>query len=104
MYLGYNSWRMLIHAPWGNSLLCVLRKSVYCCSFGNGIVNEDNLAAASVVGRCEKHTLGIDVTNSCGLEVGKNYDLSANELFGLVVFLDRGHDRSLGKTVGECEL
>ena len=34
---------------------------------GNAVVNENDLAAAGVVGRSQQHALGIDVANSARL-------------------------------------
>ena len=48
-------------------------------SFGYGVVNKDDLAAASVVGSGEEHTLGVDVADAVGFEVGKDDDLTSNE-------------------------
>ena len=73
-------------------------------SFGNRIVNEDDLAAAGIVGSRKQHTLRIDVADTVGLEVCNNNDLFANELLGGVFCLDGGHDHTLADAVEQGEL
>ena len=63
-------------------------------SFGNHIVNEDHLAATSVIGGCKQHTVACNARDSCGLEVCDNDYLLTNKLLGLVLTLDAGNDNS----------
>ena len=73
-------------------------------AFGNAVVHEDYLAAASVVRCRKKHTVGVDVADTVGLEVCDNDYLSSDKLIGSVFFLDRGHYHSLTKSIVKSEL
>ena len=73
-------------------------------SFGYAVVNEDDLATASVVGCGKEHTLRVDVADTVGLEVGDDNDLSADQLLGRIFLFDRGHDHALTDAVKQREL
>ena len=73
-------------------------------ALGNGVVHEDDLAAAGVVGCGQQHALRIDVADAVGLEVGDHDDLLADQLLGRVALLDGGHDHTLAKSVRKRKL
>ena len=75
---------------------------MYSRSFGYAVVNENNLASASIVCCREKHSLRIYVANSVGLEVGNYNNLTSNKLFGRVFLFDRGHNHTLADAVEKC--
>ena len=82
----------------------VLFLSVNLSSLGNHIVNEDDLASASVIGCRKQHTVTRNARDSCGLEVCDNYDLLADELFGSVIVFDARNYNSFIDAVEESEL
>ena len=73
-------------------------------SFRYGIVNEDDLAAASIVGCGKEHTLGVDVADAVGLEVSKDDDLATDKHFGGIVLFNGRHDHALANAVEKGEL
>ena len=48
---------------------------MYCRTLGNGVVNEDDLTAASVVCSRKQHSVGGYVTDTVRLEVKEDFDI-----------------------------
>ena len=64
-------------------------------SLGDHIVDEDDLAAAGVVGGCQQHTLAGNTGDTGRLQICNYNDLAALQLLGLVVVLQAGNDDAL---------
>ena len=73
-------------------------------TLGHAVIHEDDLAAAGVVGCRQQHTLGLDVTDTVGLEVCHDDDLASDQHLGGVLCLDGGHDHALADAVEQGEL
>ncbi len=61
--------------------------SANSCSLGESVINKDDLATASVVCACKKHSLRIDIAYSVGFEVRHNNYLLTYHLLGSVILL-----------------
>ena len=77
---------------------------MYSSAFGDGVVYEDDLASAGIIGSREEHTVACDTGDTRGLKIGDNDYLFADELVGSVVVLDTWNDNTLVDAVGKSEL
>ena len=74
------------------------------CTCRHFVIDKDDLAAACVVCRCEQHAFALDTGNSCRCKIGDDDDLLSDQLFRLVVSLDRGYDHALLQAVVHSDL
>ena len=87
-----------------DSSFTILNSLLDAGSFGDDVINEDDLAAAGVVGGGEQHSVALHARETRGSEIGDDNNLFADKLLGRVVMLDARNDHALLQSVREREL